>query len=225
MMPVQGVDVSTFDGTIDWTAVRKAGIEFAYIKATEALQQDARHVARTAYFQSNWHKTQNEGLLRGAYHFFRDNLDSELQAETFVRAIQDAGGMNDTDLPPMLDVETSDGADSHARILRVHRCLVKIKEILGVRPLIYTYRSFWDDNMDDSFGAYSLWLADYGDDKPVGPSVPDRPAPAPPEGFTDFVIGQYAEFGSVAGINAGVDLSLFRGSRDELVQFSTQSRV
>lgn len=224
-MPVQGVDVSTFDGTIDWTAVRKAGIEFVYVKATEGLQQDAHHTARTTYFRSNWRKTKKEGLLRGAYHFFRDNLDSELQAETFVQAIESVGGLNDNDLPPMLDVETSDGADTPTRILRVHRCLAKIKDKLGIRPLIYTYRSFWDDNMDDSFSVYSLWLADYGNDKPVGPFVPHRPAPALPKGFTDFVIWQYAEFGSVAGMNSGVDLNLFRGSRDELVQFSAHSRV
>jgi len=166
-MPVQGVDISTFDGMIDWKAVRKADIEFVYIKATEGLQQDARHAARTAYFRSNWRKTLTQSLLRGAYHFFRDNLDSELQAETFVKAIQDAGGLKDGDLPPMLDVETNDGADNPTRILRVHRCLAAIQEILGIRPLIYTYRSFWDDNMDDSFGGYSLWLADYGNDKPV----------------------------------------------------------
>ena len=224
-MPVQGVDVSTFDGKIDWSAVRKAGVEFTYIKATEALQQDAHRAARTTYFRSNWRKTQKEGLLRGAYHFFRDNLDSELQAETFVQAIESVGGLNDNDLPPVLDVETSDGADRPTRILRVHRCLAKIKDKLGVRPLIYTYRSFWDDNMDDSFGEYPLWLADYGNDKPVVPSVPLRPAPAVPKGFLDFVIWQYAEFGSVAGMNSGVDLNLFRGSRDELVQLSAHSRT
>jgi len=225
MMPVQGVDISTFDGKIDWKAVREAGIEFVYIKATEGIQQDANHTARTAYFRSNWRKTLTKSLLRGAYHFFRDNLDSELQAETFVQALQDAGGLKDSDLPPVLDVETNDGADSPTRVLRVHRCLAKIKDKLGIRPLLYTYRSFWDDHMDDSFGEYPLWLAAYGNDKPVGPSVPDRPAPALPKGFNDFVIWQYAEFGTVAGMNSGVDLNLFRGSRDELVQFSTQSRI
>ena len=79
--------------------------------------------------------------------------------------------------------------------------------------------------MDDSFGGYSLWLADYGNDKPVGPSVPDRPAPALPKGFTELVIWQYSEFGTVVGMNSGVDLNLFRGSRKELEQFSAQSRV
>ena len=224
-MAVQGVDVSKSDGTINWARTRQAGIAFAYIKASEGLQQDPNHEGRIAYFQSNWRKTRANGLLRGAYHFFRDNLDSELQADVFVQTIHNAGGLNDDDLPPMLDVESNDGADRPTRILRVHRCLAKIQEELGVRPLLYTYRSFWDEFLDATFGAYPLWIAAYGSDQPTGPTVPTRPEPAVPAGFSDFVLWQYAEFGEVDGMNGGVDLDLFRGSLEELAQFSADCRV
>lgn len=207
-MAVQGVDVSSSDGTIDWARAKQAGITFAYVKATEGVQRDTNSSKRAAYFQANWIATNASGLLRGAYHFFRDNLDAQSQADAFVQAIHSAGGLNDNDLPPMLDVESNDGAEKPTRILRVHRCLARIQEELGVRPLLYTYRSFWDEFLDDSFGAYSLWIAAYGTDKPIAPTVPTRPAPSLPAGFADFVFWQYAEFGSVDGMNGGVDLNL-----------------
>src|SRR5688572_19092347 len=62
-MPIQGIDVSYWQGDIDWNTVRGAGIRFAYIKATEG----GDHV--DPKFLDNWYAAKQAGLARGAYHF------------------------------------------------------------------------------------------------------------------------------------------------------------
>jgi lysozyme len=62
-MPVQGIDVSRWQGKIDWASVAAAGKQFAFIKATEGGDHiDPR-------FLENWHGAKQAGLVRGAYHF------------------------------------------------------------------------------------------------------------------------------------------------------------
>ena len=221
-MAVQGIDVSRFQGSIDWHQVAHSGIGFAYVKATEGLQQDAGHEARNAYFQSNWKKIRSVGMLRGAYHFFRADQDAELQADVFLHAIGQPG---DTDLPPMLDVETADGTPTAAIILRVHRCLAKIKEECGVTPIVYTYRDFWTHNLDASFGKlYPLWIAAYGTNAVTHPLVPDRPAPALPTGWAKHTLWQYGSNGRVPGIIPVVDLNVFEATMSDLHSFAVASR-
>jgi lysozyme len=216
-MSTQGIDVSRLNGTLDWGRISQAGIAFAYIKATEGLQNDPNSAARIAYFQSNWQQAADAGVLRGAYHFFRANDDSELQADQFLMAI---GAVADADLPPMLDVETDDGTDNATIILRVHRCLERIQSQLGVTPLVYTYASFWNAHLDAGFGAYPLWIAAYGPDQPMPPVVPDR-QPTLPVGWDSWVLWQYGSKGQVDGIDAVVDLDLFAGSVQDLLDFAS----
>jgi|SRR5579871_2533190 len=211
-MAIQGIDVSSSQGTIHWDRVKGNGIEFVYIKATEGLQHDPNHEARVAYLRSNWPKIGQQGLLRGAYHFFRADMDSELQADVFLQTIAD---LDDADLPPMLDVETSDQTSNDLIQLRVQRFLTKIEEETGTKPVIYTYASFWNEHLNNKFGGYPLWIAAYGPDKPTGPTVPKR-KPTLPRGWTDWTFWQYASKGKVDGIATIVDLDLFKGTLEEL---------
>jgi GH25 family lysozyme M1 (1,4-beta-N-acetylmuramidase) len=222
---VQGVDVSTSQGTVDWAKVKQNGIAFAYIKASEGLNQNSP--TRAAYFRSNWKKTRDAGILHGAYHFFRANQDAELQAMAFVQAIEDVGGLQADDLPPMLDVETTDSTAQEMIILRVHRCLDKIGSELNVTPLIYTYKDFWDENLDDSFGDFPFWIASYPDSVniPTSPKIPTRPRPALPSPFEQFVFWQYGSKGLVSGIKTNVDLDLFEGTLQGLKDFSASMRA
>src|SRR5689334_1580650 len=89
---VQGIDVSHYQGVIDWNQVAEAGTAFVFIKATEG----------TSYvdpqFQDNWSGAKAAGLLRGAYHFFQPGEDPQQQAEYFLSVVQTVPG----DLPPVL---------------------------------------------------------------------------------------------------------------------------
>ncbi len=220
-MAVQGIDISTSQGTIQWPQVPHAGLAFAYVKASEGLQNDRNHAARVAYFRANWPRVRNAGLLRGAYHFFRANENAELQADIFIQAV---GPLDDNDLPPMLDVETPDGVDRATRTIGVQAWLTKVEDEMGVTPLLYTSAGFWNAHMDDSFGDYPLWLAAYGADLPTAPATPTR-ALALPVGWTDYALWQYSQKGRVSGIKTSVDLDYFAGSLQELKDFSQSLRV
>ena len=93
--PVRGVDVSHYQGDIDWNAFERQGIEFAYIKATEGSGMvDDR-------FWENWDKAREAGIKAGAYHFFSFDSPAQGQFENFVRAVPAYREM----LPPTVDFE------------------------------------------------------------------------------------------------------------------------
>jgi len=197
---------------MDWQAVRNAGITFAYLKATEGLQTDPNRQIRQDYFHAHWPQIQAAGLYRGAYHFFRANLDSERQADVFLQMV---GPLHTNDLPPMLDVETTDGADPALIALRVGRWLEKVEQETGVTPILYTYTRFWNDQVGADLSAYPLWIASYGSNTHTAPVVPNR-TPLLPNGWDGWTFWQYTSRGQVAGVQTEVDLDLFSGSLDDL---------
>jgi lysozyme len=211
-MAIQGIDISTYQGTVDWRHVAAAGIEFACIKATEGLQKDPAHEARGAYFRANWAKARRAGLALGAYHFFRADQDSELQADLFIQSVAAVGG---ADLVPMLDVEATYKTTNELIVTRVRRWLEKVEAEIGAAPLVYTNAGFWSEHLNDTFGRYPLWIAAYGADEPTEPTVPDRD-PALPPGWSKWTIWQYCSKGHVGGIAAPVDLNLFDGGLADL---------
>src|SRR5689334_20908854 len=96
---VHGMDVSSYDTVDDWAAARAAGIEFAFVRATDGLQ------FKDPAFADYWAGAKSAGVIRGAYQFFRPAQDPIAQADLLLsRAPYEPG-----DLPPVLDVETSGG--------------------------------------------------------------------------------------------------------------------
>ena len=96
---VKGVDVSHYDGTIDWAAANKAGIAFAFMKSTEGTG------FVDPQFAANWKGAGDAGVIRGAYHFFRPATDATAQADFFV---QTTGVPGKGDPPPTIDLEATD---------------------------------------------------------------------------------------------------------------------
>lgn len=93
--PITGVDVSHYQGTIDWNILNDQGIRFAYIKATEGSSYiDER-------FFENWEQSRNSNIIAGAYHFFSFDSSGEDQAKHFIDIVEKYDGM----LPPAIDVE------------------------------------------------------------------------------------------------------------------------
>lgn len=72
-----GVDVSTYQGDVDWPALRAQGVDFAFIKATEGSSLQDRQ------FSANWENAQAAGVRVGAYHFFSYDSPGETQADQF----------------------------------------------------------------------------------------------------------------------------------------------
>jgi len=192
----RGIDVSHYQGRIDWRTVEGDGVGFAFVKATEGTS------FVDPAFRRNWNALGETRILRGAYHRFRPGRDAVAQAEHFLAVAPVADGA----LPPVLDVEATDGV-SDARLVRgVRAWLAAVERRTGVRPVVYTKPAFRRAHLGNALDDYPLWIAEYGVDSPSHPR---------------WTFWQHSERGRVAGIPKAVDLDRFNGSRAELRQLAS----
>ena len=200
---LDGIDVSKWQGYVDWNAVAASGIDFAFIRVSDGLNfQDA-------YFQSNWSEAKANGVVRGAYQFFRSDEDPVAQAQYL---LDEMGPLEPGDLPPVCDVETSDGQSPATIVDRVQTWLDVVEGALGVKPLIYTSPGVWGSIVNSgAFSDYPLWVAHWG-----------ASCPSMPTGWTDWVVWQTSDSGSVPGVSGGVDTNLFNGDMEALLDFAYQ---
>ncbi|MBI1771936.1 MAG: glycoside hydrolase family 25 protein [Burkholderiales bacterium] len=198
---VQGIDVSHYQGTVNWAAVKTAGIGFAFAKATDG------NTYTDPQFKTNWAAIKAAGLLRGAYHFYESNDDPVTQANNFIKAV---GSIAVGDLPPVVDIEINKGNFGSATLAaNVQIWLNTVEQALGRTPMIYTGPSFWNQNMNNSFSRYALWIAQYGASQPTVP-----------KGWSKWTFWQNSESGSVAGVTGNVDTDIFAGSMADLLAFA-----
>lgn len=213
MATVPGIDVSHWDAGIDWPKVRATGQRFMIAKATEGTNY------KDDTFKDNWLGAKSAGLLRGAYHFFRCNVDAKKQADYFidyVRAVDDDG-----ELPPVLDLETNDGMTKEKIVPAAKVWLDRVEAAFGRKPIIYSGQYFLQDYLVQPGGGpppwakdYPLWLAQYPNQYAEGMK------PFLPRGWFNWTIWQYSDKGRINGINAAVDLNIFNGSLEELYKFA-----
>ena len=213
MATVPGVDVSYWDSGIDWPKVRATGQRYVFIKASEG---DAY---ADPTFDDNWRGAKATGLLRGAYHFFRSNIDPKKQAAKFIDYVK---SMNDNgELPPVLDLETPDGQTKEKIISRAKTWLDLVEAAFGRKPIIYSGQFFLQDYFSELGGGppawakdYPLWIAQYPSTYVEGSQ------PFLPRGWFKWTFWQYSEKGVVNGINAKVDLNVFNGTLEDLYRFA-----
>lgn len=140
-----GVDVSHWQGEMDWFQCQAAGATIAYIKATEgAAWVDPR-------FYENWNNARRTNMKLGAYHYLKNGESSEVQAHHFLHTVGDY----DMLLPPVLDVEDGNVPPDADHI---REWLAIVEDELGVRPVIYTGPWYWTD---ERFGGPVSWASDY----------------------------------------------------------------
>jgi len=213
MATVPGIDVSYWDSGIDWPKVRATGQRFVIAKATEGITY------KDPTFDDNWFGAKSAGLLRGAYHFFRSNVDAKKQADYFinyVKTVKDNG-----ELPPVLDLETNDGVSKEKIVPAVKIWLDRVESAFGKKPIIYSGQYFLQDYLVVAGGGpptwakdYPLWLAQYPNQYVEGMK------PFLPRGWFNWIIWQYSDKGRVNGINASADMNLFNGTLEELYRFA-----
>jgi lysozyme len=195
-----GIDVSRWQGTINWRQVRAAGVHFAIAKATEAQSWvDPQYVR-------NRQRADARGLLFGAYHFAQPDRtanDAIREADHFVRTAQ----LLPRHLVPVLDLEVHNGLGRKALVSWTRTWLQRVESRLGVKPMIYTSPSFWIERMGNSRwfadNGYRLWIAHWRADTPR--------VPAANWGGRGWTIWQVSDCGRVPGIGGCVDIDLFRG--------------
>lgn len=210
-----GIDVSHWQGAINWTSVRNAGIQWAYIKATESTTfKDSR-------FNTNYPNAYHAGVIRGAYHFARPNGDPVTDARAEANFFASNGGAWSADnrtLPGMLDLEGSCTLSRAATRTWIKSFYDTYKARTGRDVVIYTSRSWWNS----CTGGTSQFA-------PLTPlfvaSWTSASSPTMPSGFSVWTFWQYTDSGRVSGISGNVDRDVFNGSRDRLLALAKQHSV
>ena len=159
-----GIDVSSWQGNLSWTAQAALGKKFAYIKATEGTRY------KNPYFRSQYNGAYKAGLIRGAYHFARPSLSSgKTQAAYFVR---NGGGWTPDGhtLPGVLDIEynpygaTCYGLSKASMVSWIRSFTTEYKRLTRRDAVIYTTTDWWTrctGNTKVFSKTNPLWLARY----------------------------------------------------------------
>ncbi len=196
---VYGVDVSDYDGTIDWKQVAASGKQFAIIRFSDGLTY------LDTQFAANWKGAKAAGLTVGAYQFFRPEDDPVAPAELMLSHLESAGYAAG-DIPPVVDVEVTDGVSNATVLSNVDAWLQYMKSKTGRLPVMYSSARVWSliGNPNPSPLPY-LWDANWGVTCPT----------LPPE-WGRLRFWQYTDSGSVPGIGDAADLDLYNGSLTEM---------
>ncbi|MEM7681239.1 MAG: GH25 family lysozyme [Planctomycetota bacterium] len=196
----EGIDVSVFQGNINWGAVANDGIDFAFMKATEGVGfTDSRFFGNAAGATAN-------NIYMAPYHFATPNFtDAVAEANWFMSVAGDYMGPGF--LPPVLDLESNPNGMSQTQMTDwAFEFSDTIFNAKGVRPLLYTFPSFAQNLLDSRITEMPLWMATLNSSAPS----------TSPWGPNDWDFWQYTFTGSVAGIAGDVDRDVFNGTSAEL---------
>jgi lysozyme len=195
---VHGIDVSHYQGFINWKSVKKMNIEdikidFAFIKATQGVKTLDLH------YHQNQFRARNAGIKVGSYHFFVVSKDPLVQAKFFYRNIVTKSG----DLLPVIDIEKDFGVSDKNIRKNLKVCLDYLEQKIGKKPIIYTNPGFYHRYLQDEFEEYPLWVSHYN-----GKNDPDI--------NRKWQIWQISERANINGIKGYVDLNVLKGDLDDL---------
>ena len=201
IFPVRGVDVSHYQGNVDWNQLQEQGIMFAYIKATEGSSyQDSA-------FQINWANVNLTEIRAGAYHFFSFESSGLNQARNFVNAVSVIDNM----LPPVIDIEPY-GQHKTLRnktdiVCEIQDWLNAVEAAFGVKPVIYTTEAFYKDCIGSEFPDYDIWI---------------RSVYKPPAESVQWTFWQYSSRVRLNGYDGEerfIDMNTFHGTTEEFEKY------
>ena len=197
--PVRGVDVSHYQGEIDWPVIAGQDVQFAFIKATEGSgsQDDC--------FAANWEGARRAGLRVGAYHFFSFDSPGATQAANFIETVPTAVDA----LPPVIDVERYGDhqrlPDASGVLPELEAMVQALRDTYGRWPILYCNRASYRAYIDGHFEACDIWYRDTIE-------IPSLPGGRP------WRFWQYTDKGRLAGFSGEerfIDLNVFSGTQAE----------
>lgn len=203
----EGIDVSHWQGTIDWSRVAGAGKTFAFLKATQGTTYaDPTYATNRSNANAN-------GIPTGAYHFAdvtktpSNAAGARAEADWFVSVAQPRAG----DLPPVFDIEKNNGLGQAALTDWAMTWLERVRQQTGIYPMVYTSPSGWNTRFGTSgnivaeSGYGLLWIAHWTD--ALSPTIPANNWAG--RGWTFW---QYTSSGTVSGISGAVDLDRYKAA-------------
>jgi lysozyme len=190
---LRGIDVSIYQGVIDWPKVKTSGVTFAFIRVSDGVGGPDRN------FATNWANARAAGVIRGVYQFFREDEDPVAEADLLLDMM---GTLEPDDLPPVIDVETADGQSQATVVDHIGKWLDRIETATGRKAIIYAGLYSWPSlaGGSDAYVDHALWIPQYG------PTCPSLPAP-----WTNWAFFQYSDTMSIDGIDGNVDGDYFNG--------------
>jgi GH25 family lysozyme M1 (1,4-beta-N-acetylmuramidase) len=205
-----GIDVSRFQGAIDWPTVASSGIKFAFVQASRGSGADCTvkpgQCGADPMFATNRVAAESSGIRVGPYHraFAAGGTAVDARADAIAEAdvfLTGVASLQTGELVPVLDVETPFSGMTAASLRTWIRVWVKkVTKRLGRKPMIYTNASSWaatGNTLEFAKAKYPLWVAEWGVSRP---SVPARNWAG--HGYS---VWQYSSSGTVAGISGNVD--------------------
>ncbi|MEU7473877.1 lysozyme [Streptomyces sp. NPDC044984] len=213
---VQGIDVSHWQGAINWTSVRNSGIQFAWMKATEGTTY------KDPSFNTNYPAAHHAGVIRGAYHFALPNASSGATQANYFASSGGGWSRDNLTLPGVLDIEHNPyGAMCYGLSTTQMRGWINdfyttYKSRTSRDVVIYTTASWWNTctgNWTGMYGKSPLWVAHWT----------SAASPTIPSGFPTWTVWQYTSTGSVSGVSGNVDRDQFNGSRDRLLALANNT--
>jgi lysozyme len=214
---LKGIDVSRYQGDIDWQRVKKeGGIAWAYAKLNQGTLVDKK-------FAQNWRAMKAAGVVRGAYMFVYSKADRKPAKDIvalFAEQMKDAGGYDASDLPPVLDVEEQGGSD----LDYVMELVQAMEDQLHRKPVFYAARS-QAQTAAPEFHSLPLWIADIN-----STNCPKLPSGWGAGGAWTMWQWRFGEHGyDLPGIGAGgasdADADWFNGNLADLQAFIKASRM
>jgi lysozyme len=185
-----GVDVSEYQGNIDWEAVDSLEgrpIRFVFVRATCGNDR------KDAQFEANWNGAKK--YIRGAYHYYRPDENSLEQARKFIATV----ALQSSDLPPVLAIEQLPENQSRERLkIGLQKWLDAVEKHYHRKPIIYSGPRYYEDFLKEEFTDYTFWVANYN-------FFAETLQP-------EWLFWQFSEKGRVEGIPEKVDVNLYNGT-------------
>ncbi|WP_255946686.1 GH25 family lysozyme [Streptomyces odontomachi] len=209
--PPPGIDVSHYQGSINWSSVKAAGIQFAYIKATEGTTY------KDPTFSANYLNAYNAKVIRGAYHYAQPGSSSGASQATYFAGNGGAWSADSLTLPGMLDLEGGCyGLSTSAMQSWILDFYNTYKAKTGRDVTIYTSASWWNS-------CTGGWSGMSARSPLVAASWTSAADPTIPNGFPFATIWQYTDAGSVSGISGAVDRDRFNGDSSRLLALANNT--
>lgn len=190
MIYIIGIDVSAWQGEIDYSEVRNSGIDIVYIKATEGQN------FVDSYFEENYINAKSNGLKIGFYHYLiaRTEQEARLEATHFVRTISG----KEIDCKLAMDFENF-GELSIQEINDISKVFLEtVENLSGKSVIIYSDASNARNVFSSELTKYALWIAEYGVESPANNGK-----------WENWEGWQYTDSGNVEGIQGNVDKDYF----------------
>lgn len=202
--PVKGIDVSSYQGDIEWGEIEEQDMKFAFIKATEGSS------FVDEYFQTNWDRAEETDIRIGAYHFFSYDSKGVTQAQNFIETVP----VNDEALPPVIDVEfygdvEKNLPDREQVEKELQSMVTMLEEYYGKRVILYTTQKAYDLYIKNSFEECDIWIRDVF----FEPALPDERA---------WTFWQYTDRERLAGYSGEekfIDVNVFNGTEQEFEEY------